>query len=124
MTFGKTFVYHIDMTNISGPCLVIIKNGEPFNKYEVVATETTPLCITTEVFYFDNKDDAELYVLYLQREAGLDDIEKLLRSDRTFLWEKREYEEFMKTIDWDEYKNKVKDLKFEYHKEIFRRNKK
>lgn len=110
--------------NISGPCLVIIKNGEPFNKYEVVATETTPLCINTEVFYFDNKDDAELYVLYLQREAGLKDINKLLSSDRTFLWEKHEYEEFKKTIDWNEYKDKIKSIKYEHYKTTFRRNKK
>lgn len=110
--------------NISGPCLVIIKNGEPFNKYEVVTTETTPLCINTEVFYFNNKDDAELYVLYLQREKGKKDIEKILHSDRTFLWEKKEYEDFKETIDWNEYKDKIKNIKFEHHKEVFKRGKK
>ena len=109
---------------ISGPCLVIIKNGEPFNKYEVVATESTPLCITTEVFYFTTKADAELYVLYLQREAGKKDIEKILHSDRTFLWEKKEYEDFKQTIDWNEYKDKIKSIKYEHYKTTIRRTKK
>ena len=110
--------------NVSGPCFVIMKNGAPFNKYEVVATETTPLCITTEAFYFEDKNDAELYVRYLQQEAGLKDINKLLASDRTFKWEKDEYEEFKNSIDWGELRTAVKDLKFEYYKKVFRRNKK
>lgn len=110
--------------NVSGPCFVLIKNGVPFNKYEVVATENSPLCITTEAFYFENKDDAELYVRYLQQEAGLKDINKLLSSNRTFKWEKEEYKEFKDSIDWDELRNAVKGLKFEYHKYIYRRNKK
>ena len=107
--------------NVSGPCLVIVKNGVPFNKYEVVATKTSPLCITAEAFYFDNQDDAELYVKYLQREAGKEDIDKLLASDRTFLWEKKEYETFRDSIDWDELKNAVKDLKFDYQKTVYKR---
>ena len=110
--------------NISGPCLVIIKNGEPFNKYEVVATTKTPLSIITEAFYFDKEDDAELYGKYLQREAGLKEINKLLSSDRTFKWEKKEYEDFKETIDWDEYRRMVANLKYEYKKTIYKRNKK
>lgn len=110
--------------NVSGPCFVIIKNGEPFNKYEVVATETTPLCITTEAYYFEKEYEAELYVKYLQQEAGLKDINKLLSSDRTFKWEKDEYKEFKDSINWEELRDAVKDLKFEYYKEVYRRNKK
>lgn len=109
---------------MSGPCFVIIKNGVPFNKYEVVATESTPLCITTEVFYFKEKDEAELYVKYLQRKAGLKDINKILHSERTFLWEKKEYEEFKNSIDWSEYDDRIKKMKFEYYKYVYRRNKK
>jgi hypothetical protein len=110
--------------NVSGPCFVIIKNGAPFNKYEVVTTTKTPLSITTEVFYFKKKDDAELYARYLKQEAGLDNINKLLTSDRTFKWEKEEYKEFRDSINWDELRKAVKGIKFEYHKEVFRRNKK
>lgn len=109
---------------MSGPCFVSIKNGAPFGKYEVVATEKTPLLIITEAFYFDKEADAELYVLYLKREAGLKEINKILASDRTFKWEKDEYREFKNSIDWDEYRKAVKNLKFEYQKTIFRRNKK
>lgn len=110
--------------NVSGPCFVIIKNGEPFNKYEVVATTKTPLSIIAEAFYFDNVKDAELYVKYLQREAGLKEINKLLSSNRTFKWEKEEYSEFKNSIDWDEYKSQVKNLKFEYKRTVYNRGKK
>ena len=110
--------------NVSGPCFVIVKNGAPFNKYEVVATESSPLCITTEAFYFESKSDAELYVRYLRQEAGLKDIDKLLSSDRTFKWEKEEYREFKNSIDWDELRNAVKGLKFEHFKTVYRRNRK
>ena len=110
--------------NVSGPCFVIMRNGERFNKYEVVATTKTPLLIIAEAFYFDKEQDAELYVKYLQREAGLKDINKLLSSDRTFKWEKKEYEDFKDSIDWDEYKNQIKDLKYEYRKTTYKRGKK
>ena len=110
--------------NVSGPCFVVMKDGATFNKYEVVATQKTPLLIIAEAFYFDKEADAELYVKYLQREAGLKDINKLLSSDRTFKWEKEEYRDFKDTIDWDEYKRLVKDLKFEYKKTTYRRGKK
>lgn len=110
--------------NVSGPCFVSVKNGERFNKYEVVATTKTPLLIIAEAFYFDQEADAELYVKYLQREAGLKDINKLLSSDRTFKWEKQEYEDFKDTIDWDEYKRQVQDLKFIYKKTTYKRGKK
>lgn len=111
------------MMSVSGPCFVSIKNGVPFNKYEVVSTVKTPLCIITEVFYFEKEPDAELYVKYLQQEEGLKNINKILSSDRTFKWEKDEYREFRDSVDWSVLRNAVKDLKYEYKKETFRRNK-
>ena len=98
--------------NISGPCLVIVKNGAPFNKYEIAVTQTTPLEIITTLYYFDVKDDAEVYLLYLNQEAGERELNKLLSSDRTFKWEKEEYRQFMGTIDWAALKNKAKKIKF------------
>lgn len=100
------------MMTISGPCFVIIKNGAPFNKYEVAVTETTPLAVITNLYYFDTKDDAEMYLLFLYQEAGEKELNKLLSSDRTFKWEKEEYRQFMKSIDWNVLKNKVKELTF------------
>ena len=110
--------------NVSGPCFVVMRNGEIFNKYEVVATQKTPLLIIAEAFYFDKEADAELYVKYLQREAGLKDINKILSSDRTFKWEKKEYEDFKDTIDWDEYRRQIKNLRFTYQKTTYKRGKK
>jgi len=100
------------MMNVSGPCFVIMKNGAAFNKYEVAATENTPLAIITTLYYFDDKDDAELYVKFLLQENGLRELNKLLASDRTFKWEKEEYEVFKNSINWDELRNKVKSLTF------------
>lgn len=98
--------------NISGPCFVVVKNGKRFNKYEVAVTETTPLSINTDLYYFDREQDAELYLMYLYQEAGEKELKKLLASDRTFKWEKEEYRAFMKTIDWDDLKNRVKNFKY------------
>lgn len=98
--------------NISGPCFVIMKNGQRFNKYEVAVTETTQLAIITDLYYFNSESDAELYVMYLYQEQGEKDLKKLLASNRTFQWEKAEYREFMKTIDWDSLKKEVKHIKF------------
>ena len=100
------------MMNISGPCLVIVKNGAPFNKYEIAVTQTTPLAVITDLYYFEDKDEAEVYLMYLYQEAGERELNKLLSSDRTFKWEKEEYKQFMQTIDWDVLKNKAREIKF------------
>lgn len=98
--------------NISGPCLVIVKNGAPFNKYEIAVTQTTPLAVVTDLYYFEDKEDAEVYLLFLYQEAGEKEINKLLTSERTFKWEKEEYRAFKKSIDWNLLKNKVKTLHY------------
>ena len=89
-----------------------MKNGVAFNKYEVAATETTPFTITTNLYYFDDKDEAELYVKYLLQENGEKELNRLLVSDRTFKWEKEEYRAFKNSINWDELRNAVKNLQF------------
>lgn len=98
--------------NVSGPCFVVVKNGVPFNKYEVNATSISPLGFKTDSFYFDKKEDAEIYYLFLLQEDGEKELNRLLASDRTFLWEKEEYRAFKKSINWQELKNKVKTLHY------------
>lgn len=99
--------------NVSGPCFVIVKNGVPFNKYEVNATVNSPIgCWTTTSYYFDKKEEAETFYLYLLQEEGEKEIDKLLKSDRTFLWEKAEYREFKKSINWQELRDKVKKIHY------------
>lgn len=97
---------------IRGPCFYPIKNGEPFNKYEVLASETTPKGIITDKYYFDSKDDAELYLRFLLQEDGLKSINKTISSPRTYIWEKNEYKAFKASIDWGELRFKVKNLRF------------
>lgn len=101
---------------IGGPAFCSIKGGLPFNKYEVLTSQLTPKGLLFTHYYFDNVDDAELYIRYLQQVEGLNDLKRQLRSSRTYLYEKRELEEFMETIDWDELPNKVKNLTFTVEK--------
>lgn len=95
----------------------MIKNGLPFNKYEVVCSESTPKGISSDCYYFNNKRDAEIYILYLYQLEGVKDIERLLHSNRTHLWEKREFEEFLATLDLEKLPNRVKKIQFttEHH---------
>lgn len=98
--------------SVSGPCFVIVKDGVPFNKYEVTHTTKLPFAIKTESFFFDNEKDAETYFLFLQQEEGKKELNRAINSDRTFLYERAELIAFKKTINWDELKNKAKTLHF------------
>lgn len=98
--------------SVSGPCFVIMKDGVSFNKYEVTHTVQTPLLIKTDSFYFDNKDDAETYFLFLQQEEGEKELNKTINCDRTFLYEKEELIAFRNSINWDELRDKVKKMSY------------
>lgn len=90
-----------------------VHNGRVINKYEIVTRVRVPRGIQSTKYYFSNKDDAELYLLFLYQERGEKEINTFLASKRYHQWEKREYMEFKKTINWDELRNAVKDLAFE-----------
>lgn len=98
--------------SVSGPCFVIMKDGVIFNKYEVTHTEQTPLLIKTDSFFFDSKDDAEIYYKFLLQEEGEKDLRRAINSDRTFLYEKEELIAFRNSINWDELKDKVKQMSY------------
>lgn len=104
-------MYHINM-DISGPCFVKIKNGIPFNKFEVAVRRRTPKGVQTTFFWFDKEEDADVYRAYLIQVEGLEDLDATIRSNRTYLWEKRELQAFRDSLDVDELPNKVRDLKF------------
>lgn len=95
-----------------GPSFVIVKNGKLLNKYEIIARIKTPKGTHSTLYYFDTEKDAELYRLYLQQVEGEKELNNLIDSSRTHNWEKREYEAFKETIDWNELPNKVKNIKF------------
>ena len=98
--------------SVSGPCFVIMKDGVPFNKYEVTQTEQTTFTIKTDSFFFDNKDDAETYFLFLQQEEGEKELQKAILADRTFVYEKEELIAFRDSIDWDVLRKKAAQLSF------------
>lgn len=97
--------------SISGPCFCPIKNGRPFNQYELVWVERTPKGYKTTKYYLRTKKAAELYCQYLQQLEGKEIIKGVLNSKRTYNWEKEEYEQFRDSIDWDTLPKKIKRLK-------------
>ena len=50
------------MKSVSNTCFVLVKDGKPFNKYEVRQTTTNRFTCTANVefWYFDKEEDAEL----------------------------------------------------------------
>lgn len=85
--------------SISGPCHVLYRDGKPDDSYLVTATQTTMIEIHVTSFYFKSKDEAELYVKYLQQVEGLKDIDRLLASKKIPEYEKEEYRQFLKTLE-------------------------
>lgn len=97
---------------LSGPSFVIVKNGRLLKKYEVIARSCSPKGIQTTAYYFNKKRDAELYYQYLNQIEGEKSLNNLINSDRTFKWEKKEYQDFKDSIDWNELPSKIKKIKF------------
>ena len=111
LIFCKTTMYNINM-DISGPAFCIVKDGLPFNKYEIETTERTPKGICSTAYYFDTLEDAELYLRFLQQKEGERYIDSVLSSTRTPNWEKKEFIEFQESIDWNQIPAKVESVKF------------
>lgn len=99
--------------DIRGPCFYKIRNGQPFNKYEILASKNTPKGIYTTKYWFDTEEDAETYLRYLYQCNGHHQLETLMHSDRTYKWEKAEYQKFIDSIDWNELPDKIKNIKFQ-----------
>lgn len=97
--------------SISGPCFVPIKNGKPFNKYELVWVVKTPKGTKATKYYLRTKEAAERYLVYLQHLEGQEIIEAALRSSRTYKWEKDEYIAFRDSIDWKSIEKDIKHFK-------------
>lgn len=104
-------MYNKDM-DISGPSFCAIRNGKPCNKYLLITREKTPKGIHNVLYFFTTKNDAEFYLRFLQQKEGERFLNSVLNSSRTPLWEKKEYDEFKESIDWEEIPAKVRDIKF------------
>lgn len=104
-------LYHINM-DISGPCFVVIKNGMPFNKYEVAVRTKTPKGVQTTYYWFKRLQDAELYRLYLIQVEGLKDLDSTISSNRTYHWERKELETFRDSLDLETLPRKVQNIVF------------
>lgn len=115
LTFCKKTIYYIDVS-VSGPCLVLIKNGVPFNKYEVVKSARTLEGMVNEKWYFDSFEEAEIMTLYLQQLEGVADVEAILRSKKRSRQEKNEYQEMLNTMDLNTLPALAKQLNPVYEK--------
>lgn len=96
---------------ISGPSFCQIRDGYPCNKWMVTTYEKTPKGTSFDLYFFTTKADAEIYIQYLQQCIGIEDIKKKIYSPRTFKWEKKEYEEFLETIDTSVLEEAIKNIK-------------
>lgn len=110
--------------NVCGPSFVKIKDGKTCNKYLVSTQEYSPFQIKSVCYYFDSKDDAELYYMFLLQEEGERNIKQFLAYGRNPAWEKLEMIEFRDSIDWQKLKDEVKDIQFIKEVKVFVRGKK
>ena len=98
------------LMEIVGPCFIPIKDGRPFNRYEVIVRVRAPKGVETTKYFFKTLEDAETYLLFLYQQEGRKEIDRVLASHRSYKWEKRQYEEFRDSIDWEELPRKIKKM--------------
>lgn len=84
---------------ISGPSHVLYRDGKPADSYLVTSTEKTMTEIKVWSYYFDNPEDAELYLRYLQQEEGMKNLNRVLASKKVPDYEKKDYRAFKDSID-------------------------
>ena len=97
---------------LSGPCFMPVHLGKPFNKWQVNKTYIKNHKIITESYYFNSQQDAETYYDFFIQEEARADLEKTIKSTRTYKWEKEELIEFKKTLDFSILENKIKNIFF------------
>lgn len=104
---------------ISGPGHILVRNGLPYDKYEVVTRLRTPKGTLANFYFFDKYKDAETYYLYLHQVYGIEEVDKAIANKRTYLWEKQELKEFKASLDLTILENAVKALKFETEEHFY-----
>lgn len=97
---------------LSGPCFVAVHLGKPCNKWQLNRTFVRNNKITTESYYFNTQEEAEIYYDYFIQEDARNDLEKAIKSNRMYKWEKEELIEFKKTLDFSILENKIKNITF------------
>lgn len=98
---------------LSGPSYCQIKDGLPCNKWMLTAYERTPKGTAYDIYLFAKKDDAEIYLKYLQQCIGVADLKKKITNPRTFKWEREEYQTFLDSLDLTVLENAAKKIKYE-----------
>ena len=97
---------------LTGPCYVAVHLGKPCGKWQVNRSFVRNHRITTESYYFNTQEEAETYFLYFQQQIAREDLEKTIKSKKTYQWERKELLEFKKTLDFSVLENKIKDITF------------
>lgn len=102
------------MKSVSNTCFVRVKDGKPFNKYEVRQTTTNRFTCTANVefWYFDKEEDAELYRRFLLERIGETEIHRLAGSSTVTSFDRKAYREFIDNTDFHQYD--VSGLNFLY----------
>lgn len=98
---------------VTGPAIILLRDGYPVRLYEVVTKRKTPKGTSATHYYFKDSADAETYYNYLLQVAGIEQLDRTINNKRTFEWEREELIEFRKTLDLSILENEVKGIKFE-----------
>lgn len=95
---------------VRGPCLLLYHNGKPCRLYEVSTSQKSLKGFSNVRYFFEDWEDAEVYLYYLYQVAGVDSIKRLLASKKMPQWEKKEYRAFLQTLDLNTLTDLAKSL--------------
>lgn len=95
---------------VRGPCLLTYHNGKPCTLYEVSTSKRSMKGYSNVRYFFSRWEDAEIYTYYLYQVDGVDFIKRVLASKKMPQWEKREYRDFLETLDLSVLENLAKML--------------
>lgn len=96
--------------DISGPCHVLMREGKECDLYLVTTRESCPTGIKVTNYFFETNKEAETYIPYIYQLYGIDGLHKKIHSKKTAKWEKKEYLDFLHSIDQSTLENAVKDI--------------
>lgn len=110
--------------DISGPCHVLMKEGKECDLYLITTRELCQLGIKVTNYFFQTNEDAERYMSYIYYVYGVEDLNNKIHSKKTAVWERKEYLDFLNSINSSEIENDVKDINFFVETTIVKRGKK
>jgi len=109
------------MSDISDVCFISVKDGLPFNKFEITKTTRTGISAATiESWWFDTMDDADKYRLFLLLEEGYKNLGQAIHSVHTPSADRADYKIYRASLDLHQYDEIIRQIKFTTQKRSIR----